>query len=75
MDWKPVNPMTPTDRVLLGCWLDGRGDHTPVLIRFEPSNLDSNHGFIGLHGQRYGAGGIIAYAEFVMPGGAVPGAR
>jgi hypothetical protein len=57
---------------LLGCWRDARGDDVPVLIQFDDSNLDSNFGFIGMDGERYGAGGITHYAELVMPDGTVP---
>lgn len=75
--WKKLTATAPKDRILLGCWIDSRGDEIPVLIRFDPSNLDSNHGFIGTAGQRYagpeyGAGGIVAYQDIRMPNGFPP---
>ncbi|MGL5166670.1 MAG: hypothetical protein ACRC9K_12360 [Afipia sp.] len=70
--WKPLSEKTPKDRVLLGCWIDARGDEVPVLIRYEASNQDSNLGFIGVAGQRYGAGGITGWLDFTMPSGAIP---
>lgn len=71
-DWLPLSDATPKDRILLGCWIDDRGDEVPVLIVYDASNIDSNLGFIGIDGSCFGAGGIVAYQEFTMPNGAIP---
>lgn len=72
MIWKVLTPDAPRDRILLGCWRDARGDDTPVLIHFDASNTSSNHGYIGIHGEVYGAGGLTHFAEIEMPDGTVP---
>lgn len=72
MNWIPLTPDAPKDRVLLGCWRDARGDDVPVLIAFDDSNPRSNHGFIGVNGDCFGAGGITHFAEIEMPDGTVP---